>query len=81
MHTDPTVIHILRSLPSRWDRQIVADLVAEMKEHLSENLSSVPAMRGVLAVAGYRALQNRIERAVIDKSGIEAVRAMAHPSC
>lgn len=78
MQTDPNVIHVLRSSPSRWDRQIVADLVAEMKEHLSENLDSIPAMRSTLAVAGYRALQNRIERAVNDKVGIEAVRSMAH---
>jgi hypothetical protein len=78
MHTDPIVIHVLRSSPSRWDRQIVADLIAEMQEHLSENLDSVPAMRSVLAVAGYRALRSRIEHAVKDKKGIEALRSMAH---
>ncbi len=78
MHIDPNVIHVLRSSPSRWDRQIVADLVAEMQEHLSENLDSIPAIRSVLAVAGYRALQNRIEHAVKDKHGVESLRSMAH---
>jgi hypothetical protein len=77
-YTDPNVIHVLRSAPSRWDRQIVADLIAEMQEHLSENLDSIPAMRSVLAVAGYRALQNRIEHAVSGKQGINALRSMAH---
>ena len=77
-NTDPSVIHVLRNSPSRWDRQIVADLIVEMQEHLSENLDSVPAMRSVLAVAGYRALQKRIEHAVSGKQGIDALRSMAH---
>lgn len=77
-NTDPNVIHVLRSAPSRWDRQIVTDLIAEMQEHLSENLESIPAMRSVLAVAGYRALQSRIELAIKGKRDVEALRAMAH---
>lgn len=77
-HTDPNVIHVLRNSPSRWDRQIVADLIDEMQVHLSENLDSVPAMRSVLAVAGYQALRKRIEDAVNGQQGVEALRTMIH---
>ncbi|WP_162244603.1 TetR-like C-terminal domain-containing protein [Afipia sp. Root123D2] len=77
-HSDPNVTHVLRTAPSRWDRQIVADLIAEMQERLSENLDSVPAMRSALAVAGYRALRGRIENAVKDKQGTDALRSMVH---
>lgn len=77
-HIDTNITHVLRRSPSRWDRQIIADLLDEMQGHLADNLESVPAMRSFLAITGYRNLRNRIEKAIISKQGVDAVRSMAH---
>jgi hypothetical protein len=67
------------SLPaSIWDKRIAVDLVAEMEIHLADQVATLPEMRRVLAVRGYQRLRRRIERDVKDKTGIVALRAMAH---
>jgi Tetracyclin repressor-like, C-terminal domain len=71
------VEHVLQSTPTRWDRQVTADIVAEMEIHLSEAVDSLPAMRIALATAGYRGLQQRILQVTNGKSGTDALRAMA----
>lgn len=71
------VEHVLQSAPTRWDRQVTADIIAEMEIHLSEAVDSLPAMRIALATAGYKGLQQRILKATSDKSGTDALRAMA----
>lgn len=71
------VEHVLKASPTRWDKQIAADIIAEMEVHLAENVHSIPEMRIALAVAGYRGLHQRILQATVGKSGTDAIRAMA----
>lgn len=68
--------HVLKAAPTRWDRQIAVDLIAEMETYLGQ-VNTIPEMRRVLAVAGYNGLRQRIEKAVRGKSGSDALRAMA----
>jgi hypothetical protein len=68
--------HVLKAAPTRWDRQIAVDLIAEMETYLGQ-VNTIPEMRRVLAVAGYNGLRQRIENAVRAKSGPDALRAMA----
>ena len=75
--SDRDVEHVLKSSPTRWDKQIAADIVAEMEVQLAENVHSIPEMRVALAVAGYRGLHQRILQATVGKSGTDAIRAMA----
>lgn len=60
---------------SGWDRRIAADLTAEMENHLSEKVSTIPEMRRFLAVKGYRELREMVEREIAGKSGADALRA------
>jgi hypothetical protein len=69
---------ILSLSANSWDKRITVDLVAEMEIHLSDKVATLPEMRRILAVKGYQALRRRIECDVIDKSGVAALRAMAH---
>ncbi|WP_159011088.1 TetR-like C-terminal domain-containing protein [Bradyrhizobium sp. S69] len=67
------------SLPaSSWDKRITTDLIAELEVHLADKVSTLPEMRRILAVKGYRGLHRRIEGDVKDKNGVAALRAMAH---
>lgn len=70
------VEHVLKAPPSRWDKQVAADLIAEMETHLGK-IDTVPEMRQALALSGYRGLQQRIEKAIEGQSGVDALRAMA----
>jgi len=66
------------SLPaSVWDKRIAVDLVAEMEILLADQVATLPEMRRILAVKGYRKLRRGIERDVKDKVGVAALRAMA----
>ncbi|CAN5231269.1 hypothetical protein BH10PSE11_BH10PSE11_10030 [soil metagenome] len=71
------VEHVLKTPPTRWDKQIAADIIAEMEIHLAESVNSIADMRVVLAVAGYRGLHQRILGAIEGKTGEDAIRAMA----
>lgn len=75
--TDAHVTHVLKIPPTRWDRQIIADLVAEMGIHFAEDQWTSSEIRSELAKQGYRALQQRIEVATKGKEGADAIRAMA----
>lgn len=82
MNHDPIKIskieveHVLKASPTRWDRQVAVDLIAEMETYLGQ-VDTIPEMRRVLAVAGYNGLRQHIENAVRGKSGPDALRAMA----
>lgn len=65
------------SYSSRWDKKIAADLIAEMECFSGEMVATLPQMRNILAVKGYRGLRQRIAADVEGKSGAEALRAMA----
>lgn len=71
------VEQVLKPVPTRWDRQIAVDLISEMEPYLGK-VESLPELRSLLAIDGYRGLQSRIERSVRDLSGASAFRAMAH---
>ncbi len=71
------VEHVLKTSATRWDKQVTADIIAEMEVHLAENIDSVADMRVVLAVAGYRGLHQRVLSAIEGKTGEDAIRAMA----
>jgi len=75
--TDPDVTHVPKLPPTKWDRKIIADLMAEMNIHLSEGEWTPAHVRTELAKEGYRALQHRIEVATRGKEGREAIRAVA----
>jgi hypothetical protein len=69
----------LLSLPaSSWDKRIAVDLIAEMEMHLADKVTTLPEMRRILAVKGYQGLRRRIEDDVKGKSGVTALRSMAH---
>ncbi len=67
---------ILEPPQTSWDKRIAADLTAEMEQHVSEKVSTIPEMRRILAVKGYRELREAVERAIIGKTGEDALRAM-----
>ena len=75
--SEQDVEHVLRTPQTRWERQVTADLIAEMEVHLGEKVDCVHDMRVALAVAGYRGVHERILKAIEGKSGAEAIRAMA----
>lgn len=67
---------ILEAPQTSWDKKIAADLTAEMERHLSDKISTIPEMRRILAVRGYRELREAVERGIAGKTGAEALRAM-----
>ena len=71
---DPS--EILELPPTRWDKLIAADLVAEMERHVSDKVATIPEMRRILAVRGYRELREAVEQAIAGKTGTDALRAM-----
>jgi hypothetical protein len=73
-----SVDEVLSLSASSWDKRITTDLIAELEVHLADKVSTLPEMRRILAVKGYRGLHRRIEGDVKDKNGVAALRAMAH---
>jgi hypothetical protein len=73
----PFSVDEVLSYSSRWDKRITTDLVAEMENLFAEKTTTLPQMRNMLAVKGYRGLGQRITRDVEGKSGPDALRAMA----
>jgi hypothetical protein len=71
-----TVQQLLAEDHGRWDRLIAADLAAELETQLGDK-ATIPAIRQLLAVKGYRELRQRLELETWDKKGDAAVRAMA----
>lgn len=67
---------ILEAPQTSWDKRIAADLTAEMERHLSDRVSTIPEMRRILAVRGYRELREAVERDIAGKTGADALRAM-----
>lgn len=49
-----------------------------MESHLADRVTTLPEIRRILAVKGCQGLRRRIEIDVEDKSGVTALRAMAH---
>lgn len=72
-----SVADILSGAATSWDKRISVDLIAEMEVHLSEKVTTLPQMRRILAVKGYRELKRRIESDVKGKEGFDALRSMA----
>ena len=75
--TTPFTVNEVLSYSSRWDNRISTDLVAEMEYLFAEKITTLPQMRNILAVKGYRGLGQRIAGDVEGKSGPDALRAMA----
>jgi len=73
---DYTVQQLLAEDIGRWDRRIAADLASELETQLGDK-ATVPAIRRLLAVKGFRELRKRLELETWDKHGDAAVRAMA----
>ena len=72
-----SIKELLSTEATRWDRRIALDLAAEMECQLAEKADTIPEMRRLLAVKGYRELRVRLEREIGNARGNEAVRAMA----
>jgi hypothetical protein len=72
-----SVEEILSADATRWDRRIALDLAAELESQLAEKADTIPEMRRLLAVKGYRQLRARLELDIGNATGNEAVRAMA----
>jgi hypothetical protein len=84
LHRDKTIaaggpfsVEEVLSYSSRWDKKIAADLIAEMESISGDKVATLPQMRNLLAVKGYRGLRQRIADDVEGKSGADALRAMA----
>jgi hypothetical protein len=76
-HPNFDIDELLTTPTSSWHKKIAVDLISEIERHLVQ-IGTVPEMRRVLAVKGYRELQQRIEREIEGKSGSGALRAMAY---
>ena len=61
-----SVEELLSEGNARWDRRIAADLASEIEGQLGEKVDTIPEMRRLLAVKGYRELRLRLE---LDTSG------------
>ncbi len=72
-----SVEELLSVETTRWDRRIAADLATELECQLAEKSSTIPEMRRLLAVKGYRELRKRVENDLAGLSGEEAVQRMA----
>jgi hypothetical protein len=72
-----SVEEILSEDANRWDLRIAADLAADIESHLSEKTTTLPEVRRLLAVKGYRELRARLELEVGNTTGNDAIRAMA----
>ncbi len=72
-----SVEDLLATEVTRWDRRIASDLAAELETQLAEKAGTIPEMRRLLAVKGYRELRARLQRDVGNTTGNEAIRAMA----
>jgi Tetracyclin repressor-like, C-terminal domain len=68
---------LLSTEATRWDRRIAADLAAELESQLAEKADTIPEIRRLLAVKGYRELRARLQLDIGDATGIPAIRAMA----
>jgi hypothetical protein len=75
--SSPFSVDEVLSYSSRWDKRIAADLVAEMEYLFGEKVTTLPQLRNILAVKGYRGLGRRISIDVEGKAGADALRAMA----
>jgi hypothetical protein len=72
-----SVEEILSADASRWDLRIASDLATELECQLAEKASTIPEIRRLLAVKGYRELRTRLQLEIGDATGDEAIRAMA----
>jgi hypothetical protein len=72
-----SVEEILSEDATRWDRRIASDLAGELECQMAEKASTIPEIRRLLAVKGYRELRARLQLDIGNGSGNEAVRAMA----
>jgi hypothetical protein len=72
-----SVEEILSEDATRWDLRIASDLAAELECQLAEKASTIPEIRRLLAVKGYRELRARLELDIGQARGNEAIRAMA----
>jgi hypothetical protein len=68
---------LLSAEASRWDRRISADLASEVEALLGERHATIPEMRRLLAVKGYREMRLRIEQETVGLQGEEVLRRMA----
>jgi hypothetical protein len=68
---------LLTTPAAGWHKKIAVDLISEIEKQPVE-ISTTPEMRRLLAVKGYRELNQRIESEVEGKSGADALRAMAY---
>ena len=76
-HKNFSVEEILSEDATRWDRRIASDLTAELECQLAEKTSTIPEMRRLLAIKGYRELRARLQLEIGNASGDTAIRAMA----
>jgi hypothetical protein len=72
-----SVQELLSEDASRWDKRIATDLAAELENLLHEKSATIPEMRRLLAVKGYRELRLRIQKDTVAFHGDDAIRAMA----
>jgi hypothetical protein len=72
-----SVEELLSTEATRWDRRIASDLAAELESQLAEKADTIPEIRRLLAVKGYRELRARLQLEICDATGNQAVRAMA----
>jgi hypothetical protein len=72
-----SVQELLSADAGRWDKRIAADLATELEGLLNEKADTIPEIRRLLAVKGYRELRLRIQKDTVGLRGDDAVRAMA----
>ena len=72
-----SIEELLATEATRWDRRIASDLAAELETQLAEKLETIPEIRRLLAVKGYRELRARLDRDIGSATGSDAIRAMA----
>jgi hypothetical protein len=61
-----------------WEKRIAVNLTAEMEMLRADKVATLPEIRRILAVRGYRELRQRIEANIDGKFGTSALGMMAH---
>jgi hypothetical protein len=73
-----SVEELLSEDAGRWEKRIAADLATELEGQLGEKSATLPEIRRLMAIKGYRELRLRIEKDTVGLRGEEAIRVMAN---
>jgi hypothetical protein len=72
-----SIEELLATEVTRWDRRIAIDLAVEFENQFAEKADTIPEIRQLLAVKGFREMRARLQAEIGDATGNQGVRALA----